>query len=74
MIARQRILLLKKSFFSLLDPQETQVSQPKDKLKPCSHDHFRKLKTTKAEEVICFGTGSHKIVHSNKILETHWEL
>nr|XP_014596836.2 caspase-12 isoform X1 [Equus caballus] len=35
----------------MTDPQETQVSQPKDKLKPCSHDHFRKLKTTKAEEM-----------------------
>ncbi|XP_058401304.1 caspase-12-like isoform X2 [Diceros bicornis minor] len=35
----------------LTAPQETQVSQPNDKLKPCSHDHFHKLKTTKADEI-----------------------
>ncbi|XP_049570092.1 caspase-12 isoform X3 [Orcinus orca] len=35
-------------------PQETQASQH-GKLKLCPPDHFHTLKTTKADEVICFG-------------------
>lgn len=47
--------------FSLLAPQETQSSQPIHKLKLCPPDHFQRLKTTKADEVFCFGIGRNTI-------------
>ncbi|KAI5266489.1 Caspase-4 [Manis pentadactyla] len=44
-------VLSQTSVLPMIAPQEAQASQPSDKLKLCPHDHFHKLKTTRADEI-----------------------
>lgn len=65
--------LMSYTIFSLSAPLEIQGAQPSGRLKLCPHAHFRELKTKRADEVICFEIGSHKITHSDKTLGTYWD-